>query len=50
MLANFQYLAAQEKEGIVVQLVYFTNILGYLPLHYGGFLPFINLSTNLQNA
>ena len=37
---TFKYLAAQVKEGITQQLVYmyFTNILGYLPLHYNSIL------------
>ena len=43
-----QTFAAQEKEGIVQQLVYPTNILGYLPLHYSSFLPYVNISTNSQ--
>jgi len=31
---TFEYLAAQVKEGITQKLIHFTNILGYLPMHY----------------
>ena len=40
---TFKYLAAQVKEGITQQLVYFTNILGYLSLHYNSILYYCQL-------